>query len=114
VEGSKKGMSETQRPPRIRRRRGAALAGLLTIIVALHIVLYVAMDTALNGTAMDAKQGSLASKDGTIIAYEQPGAGPAIIPVAGALADGHTGGPASHLHFASNISTLVPAQTASN
>jgi len=41
------------------------------------------MDIALNRTALDAKQRSAASKDGTIIAYDQPGAGPAIILVAG-------------------------------
>jgi pimeloyl-ACP methyl ester carboxylesterase len=80
-------MSETHRPRRIPRRIGAVLAGLLAIIVALYMVLYVAMQMALIRTDRDAKQRSVTSKDGTIIAHEQTGAGPAIILVAGALAD---------------------------
>jgi len=70
-------MSETHRPRRILRHIGAVLAGLLAILVALYIVLYVAVQMALNRTDTDAKQRSVTSKDGTIIAYEQTGAEPA-------------------------------------
>src|SRR5712691_9414577 len=84
---SRRGMSETHRPRRILRRIGAVLVGLLAVVIALYIVLYVAMQMALNRTDKDAKQRSVTSKDGTIIAYEQTGAGPVIILVAGALAD---------------------------
>jgi hypothetical protein len=52
-------MSETHRARQILRRIDAVLAGLLATIVALNIVLYVAMDMALNRTDMEAKQRSV-------------------------------------------------------
>ena len=48
--------------------------------------LYVA-NRALNRTDIDAKQKTVTSKDGTLVAFEQTGAGPVVILVTGALAD---------------------------
>jgi pimeloyl-ACP methyl ester carboxylesterase len=76
-------MSETHRLRRTLRRIGAVLAGLLAIVVILSI----ATDIALNRQNMDATQKNVTSKDGTIIAFEQSGAGPVVILVAAALAD---------------------------
>src|SRR5207244_9342515 len=48
--------------------------------------LYVA-NRALNRTDIDAKQKTVTSKDGTLVAFEQTGAGPVVILLTGALAD---------------------------
>lgn len=79
-------MSETQRPRRILRRIGLALASLLVIvIVAISVATHIAFDT--EGVTMGAVQKNATSRDGTVIAYEQTGTGPPIILVSAALAD---------------------------
>ena len=79
-------MSETQRPRRILRRVGLALASLLvTVIVAISVATHIAFDT--EGVTMGAVQKTATSRDGTVIAYEQIGIGPPIILVSAALAD---------------------------
>jgi len=80
-------MSEAHRPHRTLRRIGAVLTGLLAIVVILYLSLYIVANRALNRTDMDAKQKTVTSKDGTLIAFEQTGAGPVVIVVTGALAD---------------------------
>lgn len=80
-------MSKSQGPRRILRWIGTVLAGLLTVVALLYICFYVLINMALNRTDMNAKQKTATSKDGTIIAYEQTGAGPVVVLVAGALAD---------------------------
>jgi pimeloyl-ACP methyl ester carboxylesterase len=94
-------MSETRRPRRLLRRIGAVLAGLFALLVlAVSVATYIAFDT--EGVTMGAVQKTATSQDGTIIAYEQTGAGPVVILVAAALADrGGTKRLAKHLseHF---------------
>jgi len=80
-------MSEAHRPRRTLRRIGAVLTGLLAILVILYLSLYIAANRALNRTDIDAKQKTVTSKDGTLVAFEQTGAGPVVILVTGALAD---------------------------
>jgi hypothetical protein len=80
-------VSGTHRPRRTLRRVGAVLAGLLAIVVILYLSLYIVANRALNRTDMDAKQKTVTSKDGTLVAFEQTGAGPVVIVVTGALAD---------------------------
>jgi pimeloyl-ACP methyl ester carboxylesterase len=80
-------MSEAHRPRRTLRRIGTMLAGLLAIVVILYLGLYIVADRALNKTDIDAKQKTVTSKDGTLMAFEQTGAGPVVIVVTGALAD---------------------------
>ena len=80
-------MSEAHRPRRTLRRIGAVLTGLLAVVVILYLGLYIVADRALNKTDSDAKQKTVTSKDGTLIAFEQTGVGPVVIVVTGALAD---------------------------
>jgi pimeloyl-ACP methyl ester carboxylesterase len=80
-------MSEAHRPRRTLRRIGAVFTGLLAILVILYLSLYIVANRALNRTDIDAKQKTVTSKDGTLVAFEQTGAGPVVIPVTGALAD---------------------------
>jgi pimeloyl-ACP methyl ester carboxylesterase len=77
---------EAHRARRILLRIGALLSGLLLVgIVGVLIAIHVAFDT--EGVTVGAEQGSVTSKDGTTIAYEKTGQGPAVILVAAALAD---------------------------
>ena len=78
-------MSEARRPRRTFRRIGAVVAGLLVIVVILYLGLYIVADRALNRTDDDAKQRTVTSKDGTLIAFEQTGTGPVVLVVTGAL-----------------------------
>jgi|SRR5437016_1358570 len=80
-------MSQAHRPRRTLRRFGAVLTGLLLIIVILYLSFYIVADRALNRMDIDASQKTVASKDGTLIAFEQTGAGPVVVVVTGALAD---------------------------
>jgi len=80
-------VSEAHRPRRTLRRIGAVLTGLLAVVVILYLGLYIVADRALNKTDSDAKQKTVTSKDGTLIAFEQTGVGPVVIVVTGALAD---------------------------
>src|SRR6266581_3138395 len=80
-------MSEAHRPRRTLRRIGAVLTGLFAILVILYLSLYIVANRALNRTDIDAKQKTVTSKDGTLVAFEQTGAGPVVILVRGALAD---------------------------
>ena len=80
-------MSEAHGPRRTLRRIGAVLTGLLAVVVILYLGLYIVAERALNKTDIDAKQKTVTSKDGTLIAFEQTGAGPVVIVVTGALAD---------------------------
>ena len=80
-------MSEAHRPRRTLRRIGAVLTGLLAILVILYLSFYIVANRALNRTDIDAKQKTVTSKDGTLVAFEQTGAGPVVILVTGALAD---------------------------
>src|SRR4051812_21178948 len=69
-------------------------------LVALFIILLIVANVALNTDRVPegAVQKAITSKDGTIIAYEQTGKGPAVILVAAALADrGGTRGLAGYL-----------------
>src|SRR6266513_5390177 len=79
-------MSEAHRPRRTLRRIGAVLTALFAIVVILCL-LYSVANRALNGTDSDAKQKTVTSKDGTLVAFEQTGGGPVVILVTGALAD---------------------------
>ncbi len=60
---------------------GVGLVGLLAIWFALFVLPFV------GGSHGDAAQGTVTSKDGTSIAFERSGTGPAIVVVAAALAD---------------------------
>jgi pimeloyl-ACP methyl ester carboxylesterase len=80
-------MSDTHRPRCTLRRVGAVLTGLLAIVVILYLSLYIVANRALNRTDVDAKQKTVTSQDGTLVAFEQTGAGPVVIVVTGALAD---------------------------
>ena len=75
-------MSQAHRPRRTLRRFGAVLTGLLLIIVILYLSFYIVADRALNRMDIDASQKTVASKDGTLIAFEQTGAGPVVVVVA--------------------------------
>lgn len=78
-------MSERQRSRRILRWIGGVLAGLGAVIVILLVAANMAFNT--DAVAPGTVQKNATSKDGTIIAYEQTGTGPAVILVAAALAD---------------------------
>jgi pimeloyl-ACP methyl ester carboxylesterase len=80
-------------------RIGAALAGLLAIIILATATANVQQRVPnTRGVAMDTVQKNVTSKDGTIIAFEQTGSGPVVIVVAAALADrGGTTRLAKHL-----------------
>ncbi len=80
-------MSEAHRPRRTLRRIGGVLTALFAIVVILCLSLYSVANRALNGTDIDAKQKTVTSKDGTLVAFEQTGGGPVVILVTGALAD---------------------------
>ena len=80
-------MSEAHRPRRTLRRIGAVLTGLLAILVILYLSFYIVANRALNRTDIDAKQKTVTSRDGTLVAFEQTGAGPVVILVTGALAE---------------------------
>ncbi|HMJ21111.1 MAG TPA: alpha/beta fold hydrolase [Terriglobales bacterium] len=106
-EGSKAGErsqgvgTETRRRRRILRRIGVVLVGLLAIVILSSVADFV-LQNQIKGVAMDPVQKNVASKDGTIIAFEQTGTGPVVILVAAALADrGGTTRLAKHLaeHF---------------
>ncbi len=99
-------MSERQRSRRILRRIGGVLAGLGAIIVILLIAAHMALNT--DRVAVGMVQKDATSKDGTIIAYEQTGTGPAVILVAAALADrGGARRLAGHLLNTSRSSTMT-------
>ena len=76
-------MSEAHRPRRTLRRIGAVLTALLAIVVILFLSLYIVANRALNRTDIDAKQKTVTSKDGTLVAFEQTGGGPVVILVNG-------------------------------
>jgi pimeloyl-ACP methyl ester carboxylesterase len=78
-------MSKRQRSRRIFRWICGALAGLGAIIVILLVAANMALNT--DRVAAGTIQKNVTSKDGTTIAYEQTGKGPAVILVAAALAD---------------------------
>jgi pimeloyl-ACP methyl ester carboxylesterase len=82
-------MSERQGSRRILRWIAGAFVGLGALIVILLIALLVAAHVVLNTdrVAAGAIQKNVTSNDGTTIAYEQTGTGPAVILVAAALAD---------------------------
>jgi pimeloyl-ACP methyl ester carboxylesterase len=80
-------MSEAHCSRRTLRRIGAVITGLLAIAVILYLSLYIVASRALNKTDIDAKQKTVTSRDGTLVAFEQTGAGPVVILVTGALAD---------------------------
>jgi pimeloyl-ACP methyl ester carboxylesterase len=93
-------MTETRRSRRVLRWTGGVLAGLGAIVVILVIAANVALNT--DRIPAGTVQKNATSKDGTIIAYEQTGTGPAVILVSAALADrGGTRRLAEHLakHF---------------
>jgi len=62
------------------------LAGLVLLAV-LGITIAVRMAFNTEGDSMEGVQKTVISKDGTVIAYEQSGSGPALILVSGALTD---------------------------
>jgi pimeloyl-ACP methyl ester carboxylesterase len=68
-------------PRRMLLYAGAALVGLLAIWFAVFIVPFVGANHG------EAAQGTVTSKDGTSIAFERSGTGPAIVLVSAALAD---------------------------
>jgi pimeloyl-ACP methyl ester carboxylesterase len=78
-------MSKRQTSRRVLRWIGGIFAGLAAIIVILLIIANVALNT--DAVAPGTVQKTATSKDGTVIAYEQTGQGPAVILVAAALAD---------------------------
>jgi pimeloyl-ACP methyl ester carboxylesterase len=61
------------------------LAGLILLLLGVRFALARMMSTG--GAPTDALQKAVSSKDGTVIAYEQTGAGPVIILVSAALVD---------------------------
>jgi pimeloyl-ACP methyl ester carboxylesterase len=71
------------------RNTGFVLAGLVVfaVILALGIRFAIGRLFSTGGAPDDAIQKTATSKDGTVIAYEQTGAGPAIILISAALAD---------------------------
>ncbi len=76
-------MSEAHRPRHTLRRIGAVLTALLAIVVIRYLSLYIVANRALNRTDIDAKQKTVTSKDGTLVAFEQTGGGPVVILVNG-------------------------------
>ena len=94
-------MSERHGPSRIVRRIALTLACLFALAV-LSVVVWVRIAFNTEEVTAGAVQKSTTSQDGTIIAYEQLGAGPVAILVPGALTDrGGTARLAKHLseHF---------------
>jgi pimeloyl-ACP methyl ester carboxylesterase len=67
------------------RNIGFVLAGLVVVVFGVRLALGRLFSTG--GAPADAIQKTATSKDGTLIAYEQTGAGPVIILVSSALAD---------------------------
>ncbi len=63
-------MSEAHRPRHTLRRIGAVLTALLAIVVIRYLSLYIVANRALNRTDIDAKQKTVTSKDGTLVAFE--------------------------------------------
>lgn len=61
------------------------VAGLVVVVLGIRLALARMLNTG--GSPADAIQKTVKSKDGTLIAYEQTGAGPVVILVSAALAD---------------------------